>query len=204
MKKILLIASVFILLFSSVVYAKDAAQVFLLDDFEKAGNLVGGKSNTYEKEPSKSLAMRVSEEFYGNAGRSLMIKFDKKSEGGLYGTGGWCGYYTMLRSGAKYFDITPYKTLTFQVKGVKGDENFKIGLADRHWEELGDSVKSEDVVKYIPTGKITTEWQKAVVPLDVFFLDKKEVSSLAFCFESESFATGSAKGTVYIDDLRLE
>jgi len=180
------------------------AEPFLIDDFEKEGNLVGGKSNTYEKEPSKALAMRIPEEHFGSAGRALMIKYDKKAEGGAYGTGGWCGYYTMLRSGGKYFDITPYKAMTFQVKGVKGGENFKIGIADKHWEELGDSIKSEEILKYLPEGKITTDWQKATVPLEVFFLDKKEIASIAFCFEGDCFPTGAAKGTVYIDDLKLE
>lgn len=181
-----------------------AADPLLIDNFEKEGNLVGGKSNTYEKEPSKALAMRLSEQHYGAAGRALMLKYDKKLEGGPYGTGGWCGYYTMLRSGGKYFDATGYTAITFMVKGAKGNENFKIGLADKHWEELGDSIKSEAVSKYLPSGKITADWQKATVPLDVFYLDKKETASIAICFENDLFPTSAAKGTVYIDDLKLE
>lgn len=181
-----------------------AAEPFLIDDFEKEGNLIGGRSNTYEKEPSRALALRVTEENFGGTGRALMIKYDKKAEGGPYGTGGWCGYYTMLRSGGKYFDATAYKTITFQVKGAEGGENFKVGLADKHWEELGDSVKSEEIGKYLPEGKVTKNWQKASIPLDVFFLEYKEIASLAICFEGECFSTGAAKGTVYIDDLKLE
>jgi hypothetical protein len=181
-----------------------AADPFLIDDFEKEGNLLGGRSNTYEKEPSKALAMRIGEEHFGGAGRALMIKYDKKAEGGPYGTGGWCGYYTTLRSGTKYFDATPYKSITFQIKGQAGGENFKVGLADKHWEELGDSVKSEDITKYLPQGKVTTDWQKATVPLEAFFLEHSQIASLAICFVSECFPTGAAKGTVYIDDLKLE
>ena len=195
----ILLAGIFI--FTTTAYA---AEPFLIDDFEKEGNLIGGKSNTYEKEPSKALAMRVGEEHFGGAGRSLMIKYDKKAQGGPYGTGGWCGYYTTLRSGTKYFDATPYKSITFQVKGQTGSENFKIGLADKHWEELGDSVKSEDITKYLPQGKITSDWQKATVPVDAFFLERSQIASLAICFETECFPTGAAKGTVYIDDLKLE
>lgn len=181
-----------------------AAEPFLIDDFEKEGNLAGGRSNTYEKEPSRALAMRVSEQHFGDTGRALMVKYDKKAEGGPYGTGGWCGYYTMLRTGGRFFDVTPYKAITFQVKGEKAGENFKVGFSDRHWEELGDSIKSEEIGKYLPEGKITANWQKAVVPLDTFFLDQKEIASMAICFETECFPTGAAKGTVYIDDLKLE
>ena len=109
-----------------------------------------------------------------------------------------------MRSGAKFFDASIYKTITFQVKGAAGGENFKVGLADRHWEELGDSIKSEEIGKYLPEGKITNVWQKATIPLQAFFLDHKEIASLAICFESECFPTGAAKGTVYIDDLKFE
>ncbi len=181
-----------------------AAGPFLVDDFEKEGNCLGGKSNTYEKEPSKALAIRVNDEHFGDKGRALMIKYDKKAEGGPYGTGGWCGYYTMLRTGSKYFDVTDYKSITFQVKGAKGGENFKVGLSDKHWDELGDSIKSEEIGKYLPEGKVTANWQKAAVPLDVFFLDKKEIASIAICFEGDCFPEGAAKGTIYIDDLKLE
>jgi hypothetical protein len=193
-----------IIIMSIFALAAYAIEPFLIDDFEKEGNNLGARSNTYEKEPSRALAMRISEEHFGGAGRALMVKYDKKKEGGPYGTGGWCGYYTMLRSGAKFFDTTPYKAITFQVKGAAGGENFKVGLADKHWEELGDSVKSEDITKYLPEAKITTNWQKATIPLDTFFVEHKEIASCAICFENECFPTGAAKGTVYIDDLKLE
>ena len=190
--------------FFAFALAAQAAEPLLIDNFEKEGNSLGGKSNAYEKEPSRALAMRINEQHFGDTGRALMVKYDKKAEGGPYGTGGWCGYYTMLRSGARFLDIESYKSITFQVKGEKGDENFKVGLADRHWEELGDSIKSEQIGKYLSEGKITTNWQKAAIPLDAFFLDKKEIASLAICFENDCFPTGAAKGTVYIDDLKLE
>jgi len=182
-----------------------AVEPLLVDNFEKEGNLIGGKSNTYEKEPSRALAMRIPEEHFGEAGRALMLKYDKKATGGPGDTGGWCGYYTIVRSGDKYLDITGYKAITFMVKGAVGGENFKVGLSDRHWEELGDSIKPQDVTKYLPEGKITAAWQKATIPLDAFYLDKKEIASIAICFESDCFQpSGAAKGTVYIDDLKLE
>ena len=205
-RKILFFFILFFLL-SAIRYPLNAiyaAESLLIDDFEKEGNLAGGRSNTYEKEPSRALALRTDEEHFGGTGRSLMIKYDKKAEGGPYGTGGWCGYYTTVRRGAKFFDASGYKTITFQVKGAEGGENFKLGLADKHWEELDDSVKSDQIIKYLPQGKITKDWQKAVVPLDAFFVDYKELASIAICFEGDCFPTGAAKGTVYIDDLILE
>ena len=101
-------------------------------------------------------------------------------------------------------DGTGYKTLTFWVKGEKGGENFMIGLADRHWDKIGDSLKSEEIGKYVPAGKITTEWQKATIPLDVFFLDYGKLSSVAISFESDCFPEGKGEGVVYIDDITFE
>lgn len=176
----------------------------LVDDFNKNTNLFGGRTNVYQKAPSRALAIQTPSEYYGPGGKSLMLKYDKKGEGGPYGMGGWCGYYTLLKSGNNYFDASGYEAITFYVKGAKGDENFRVGMADRHWDRVGDSVKSEDIGNYLPNGKITTEWQKATVPLEAFFLDYKEVASIAICFETDCFPDGAGRGTVYIDTLRFE
>ncbi len=195
-----------IILLSVIIYPLSLgyAEELLVDNFEKAGNLIGGRSSTYEREPSRSLALRTDKEYFGDKGKALMIKYDKKSEGGPFSHGGWCGYYTLMRNGNRYFDASGFKNITFQVKGALGEESFKVGLADKHWEGLGDSVKSENIEKYLPGGKITTQWQKATVPLEVFFLEHKELASLAICFETECFPGGGSKGTVYIDDLKFE
>jgi len=180
------------------------AGTVVVDDFEdQTANKVGGRSNTYVMSPSRALAVKVTEGAHGGA-KALMIKFEKKDKGGPYDSGGWCGYYTLVKSGPRYFDATPYKSLTFWVKGAAGEEKFAIGLSDRHWDEVGDSVKSEEIGKYLPTGKVTTEWQQATVPLSVFMLEMKELASVAVCFEGSLFPGGAGKGTIYIDDLMFE
>ena len=180
------------------------AAAALMDDFEdQAANKVGGRSNTYVMAPSRALAVKVAEGAHGGA-KALMLKFDKKGKGGPYDSGGWCGYYTMVKTGPRTFDATAYQALTFWVKGATGDEKFMIGLADKHWDEVGDSVKSEEIGKYLSSGKITTEWQKATVPLSAFMLEKKELASVAVCFEGSLFPGGAGKGTLYIDDLMFE
>lgn len=180
-----------------------AAAPFLVDDFETASNTLNGRSNIYVQEPSRALQVRTKDQFHGGVS-SLMLKYDKKRAGGPYDSGGWCGYYTQVKSGRQLFDATPYTTLTLWVKGANGDECFMVGVADRHWDEVGDSVKSEAIGKYLPAGKITTDWQKATVPLSAFFVDMKELATIAFCFESACFPNGEGKGTIYIDDAQLE
>jgi hypothetical protein len=180
------------------------AGALLIDDFEEAaGNRLGGRSNTYVMAPSRSLALRA-ESGARVGSKALMLKYDKKDKGGPYDSGGWCGYYTLVKKGARYFDATPYRAITFWVKGEKGGENFVIGLADRRWEEAGDSVKSEPVTKYLASGQVTTEWQKATLPLSEFMLEMKELASIAVCFEGSVFPGGAGKGTVFIDDLMVE
>ncbi|MBI3333025.1 MAG: hypothetical protein HYZ93_02915, partial [Candidatus Omnitrophica bacterium] len=126
------------------------ADSLLIDDFESgSANKLGGRSNTYVQEPSRALALRVKEQAHAGAG-ALMLKYDKKGTGGPYDSGGWCGYYTLLNPGKRTFDATPYRAITFWVKGAAGGENFVVGVADQHWDEVGDSVKSEPIGKYLP------------------------------------------------------
>ena len=180
-----------------------AAPAVVIDDFEdQMANKIGGRFNAYMQAPSKSLAIK-SEGAHGGT-KALMVKYDKKGKGGPYDSGGWCGYYTLVKSGPRYFDATPYQSLTFWVKGGSGNENFMVGLADKHWDEVGDSVKSEEIGKYIPSGKLTTEWQKATIPLSTFMLEKKELASIAVCFEGSLFPDGAGTGTVYVDDMAFE
>ncbi|PJC46677.1 MAG: hypothetical protein CO036_01560, partial [Candidatus Omnitrophica bacterium CG_4_9_14_0_2_um_filter_43_12] len=103
-----------------------------------------------------------------------------------------------------YFDASNHSAITMWVKGDKGNENFMLGVADAHWDKIGDSAKSQEIGKYLPTGKITTEWQKAVVPMDEFFIDYSKFSSIAISFESDCFPEGQGSGRIYIDDIAFE
>ena len=192
-----------VLLFLGLGLSPVSAATLLVDDFEGASNKLGGHSSTYVMAPSRALALQADKE--GKAGsKALMLKYDKKPKGGPYDSGGWCGYYTLLKAGSRYFDATPYQALTFWVKGDAGSENFVVGLADKHWDDVGDSVKSEEIGKYLAAGKLTTEWQKATIPLSTFMLEMKELASIAVCFEGSVLPGGEGKGTVYLDDLTLE
>lgn len=201
----------------------------LVDDFEgeEVENKIGGRTNVFQKAPSKAMVSRREDTIEGRKTRVLMLRYDKQAEGGPYGMGGWCGYYTLLKkpghliapaatppaegaapqaekSEEEYLDGTGYTSITFWIRGDQGNESFMIGLADRHWDKIGDSVKSEVIGKYLPAGKVTTTWQKAVVPLDAFFVDYAKLGSIAFSFESDAFPDGKGAGTLYLDDVAFE
>jgi len=180
------------------------AEPFKIDSFDRATNRLGGKTGHYAKEPSRALALRTEGEFYGDSGKALLLKYDKKGEGGPYGNGGWCGYYNQVRKGQTFFDASAYQSITFYVKGAEGGENFKVGVADKEWYEIDDSVKSADIGNYLPEGKITTEWQKASIPLREFALRKSELATIVIAFETACFPKGAGRGTLYIDELAFE
>jgi len=184
----------------------------VIDNFQgnEVKNQLGGRANIYVQNPSRVMVSRSSIIVESNTPSTvLMLMYEKNKEGGPYGGGGWCGYYTLLkqiRNGEEdiYFDALPFETITFKVKGESGQENFVVGLADRHWDKVGDALKSLQIGQYLESGHITTNWQTAKIPLDEFFLDRTKLSSISFGFESTCFPDGSGTGTVYIDDLALE
>lgn len=198
------------------------AKTVIIDDFEAATitNSLGAKTNVFLKAPSKAMVSFRKDTRNGKPTAVLMLRYDKKAEGGPYDLGGWCGYYTLLKkahpalsiagAGAAeieeetYFDASNNSAITMWIKGDKGNENFVIGVADAHWDKVGDSVKSQEIGKYLPAGKITTDWQKAVLPLEEFFIDYSKLSSIAISFESDCFPEGQGSGKLYLDDIALE
>jgi len=202
--------------------AASALKAGMVDDFESGAitNLLGGRTNVYVKAPSKVMVSFRKDTINGKPTNVLLIRYDKKAEGGPNDLGGWCGYYTVLKSAhpdismkgatpaeieeVTYLDGSRYSKVTMLVKGDKGSENFVVGLADAHWDKMGDSIKSQEIGKFLPSGKITTDWQKAVIPFEEFFLDYSKLSSISISFESDCFPEGIGSGKVYIDDITLE
>jgi len=164
----------------------------LLDNFDHSSlNLLGRKANTYKKLPSICKASRTEDPRRGETGRSLKLDHDKQSTG-------WCGYFTLLNQvDGEYYDLTKYKSVSFFVKGKRGGETFEIGMADRNWLNIGDSLKAGQVDKYLPAG-ITTQWQEVKIPLDDFGkLDFSQMGSFVMNFNKKQ------KSAVYIEDLRF-
>lgn len=200
-----------------------AKDPILVDDFEgvEVKNLLGNRSNVFIKAPSKAMVSRREEVLEGKKSRVLMLKYEKKNNGGPFDSGGWCGYFTLLKSpGAlvaptpdnpnpppvedQYLDASSLKAVTFWVKGEQGDENFVVGLSDRHWDTIGDSVKSQEIGKYLPSGKLSTTWQKATIPLEEFFIDHTQLAAISIVFEGDLFPASGHAGVVYLDNVSLE
>ena len=185
-----------------------SADMLFIDDFNSAKrkNNLGNRSNTYQMAPSSAIIDFMTGTIEGSTSGILRIDYNKKSKEGPHWQGGWCGYYSILKDDAtnKYLDASGYNYISLWIKGKTGKENFAIGLADRRWDELGDSVKSNQIKAYIKNSKLTSTWQKVRIPLDEFSIDRQQLASIAICFESFCFPNGGGRGSVFIDNLALE
>jgi len=102
--------------------------------------------------------------------------------------GGWGGCICFLDG----IDVSKYEFLSFKVKGEVGGEKFEVGLKDTSGIE-----RKIQIEKF---AKITTQWQKVMIPLEEF--KGVNLSSL----ENISFGVNEThgKGTVYFDDIEVE
>ena len=187
------------------------AGIQTIDTFDRPVNLIGGTHNCYQAAPSKAVAKiqadKTDEEGVV-ANKYLKIRFDKANKGGKYGSGGWCGWYTLFYQPKdekpEYLEITDKQEIVFKVRGVKGDENFRVTLKDRQGEIDDAAPLPVDIGRFLPSGRVTKEWQEARIPLDMFTLNRKEVASFSINFERDCYPSGSASGTIFIDDLVFE
>ncbi len=164
----------------------------LLDDFDHSDlNLLGRKTSTYKRLPSFCITDRVPEPRVGSRGRSLRLQYTQDVTG-------WSGYYTLLNQvDGMYYDLEAYESVSFQVRGETGGENFEIGMADKNWLIIGDSLKAGQITDFLPEG-VTTEWQTVAVPLRTFGqLDLSQMGSFVINFNTRG------EQTIYIDNIKF-
>jgi len=188
-----------------------SAGVTVIDDFNGSVNLLGYKHNCYQSAPSRaseSIQTETVDEASSAPNKYLRINFRKRNTGGKYGRGGWCGWYTLLHASGTdaptYLNGEGKQMITFRVKGEKGGENFRVNLKDRKGQAEDRPPPATDIGAYLPEGQVTTEWQKAQVPLDSLDINVTELASFTINFEHDCYPDGAASGTIYIDDIGFE
>ncbi len=203
----MVMAKALILLAAVFQIAPAYGESLLIDDFQGSPvvNRLGNRANVFLRAPSKAMVSRREEVINGTRMQVLLLRYEKLNQGGPFNSGGWCGYYTLLKSPKNDgFDARGYEAVTFWVRGEGGHENFAVGLADRHWNRIGDSVKSQGIGAYLPAGKMTTQWQKATIALSEFYVDLSQLFSVAIVFEGDLYPGGGQRGTVYLSDIAFE
>lgn len=137
---------------------------FLVDNFGRSGrNRLGGRSLAFERPPSSA---RVSSERTEDGRPALVLAWDGASEG-------WAGVAVQLFLDAGegtgpcvYLDARNFSALGFWIRGEEGGERLTLKLADREWQERDDAMSLGPLTDYLPSGRVETRWQRAVVPLD--------------------------------------
>ena len=107
------------------------------------------------------------------------------------------------------FDITDYieeGNLTFWVRGEKGGERFQVGLDDKsNPNEKRYKTKMVEITDYIK--QITTEWQKASIPLKDFYAKEMNTQTILSVKINNSGIGESSENlniTLYLDDIIFE
>ncbi|MDH3455686.1 MAG: hypothetical protein OER90_02490 [Gemmatimonadota bacterium] len=85
---------------------------------------------------------------------------------------GFCGLWVQLYDfeappeGRRYLDARAFSTMSFWIRGRQGGERVLLKVADAVWEQREDALPIGDVSEFLPTGRMDTEWQQAVIPMD--------------------------------------
>jgi len=87
---------------------------------------------------------------------------------------GFCGLWVQLYDfeappdARSYLDAREFSTMSFWVRGRAGGERILLKTADAEWEQREDAVPIGEVAAFLPSGRIDTVWQQAVVPMESF------------------------------------
>ena len=169
------------------------ADIRRLDNFQALQNSCGGYRNAYFRHPSHAEARRFSVQADGD--RSLKIETDCRDEGFC---GVWVHLFDMRKQQPCSIDASPWKWLSFRVRGENGGEEFDVRITDECWSEKEDAITVGAVTDWLPQ-RVTRDWQTVNLPLSgLRGLDLTKLASVSFSF------TKPGRHMVYVDDLYLK
>ena len=110
--------------------------------------------------------------------------------------GTWCGIYINFRAPV---DVGARNAFSFWICGKRGAEVVIPGLKDTSIPDNAQAVHPmHPLSKYLAKGKVTTTWEKVIIPFDDFQqLDpKQKITSIVFEVEAQG-----SKGMIYLEDI---
>lgn len=170
--------------------------VFVISHFLQGNvNRLGGAFNEFYRSPSRAT---TAIETIAKGSRALMLSFDNQKTGYA---GLWIHLFRTLDPPQQriYLDLSDINFIVFSIRGEKGGESLDLNIADRIWERKEDSIRVGSIGDFIPSGRITRQWQQAWIPLDRLpaQINRRELAVLAFAVSKY------ASGRVYIKDLAV-
>ncbi len=157
---------------------------FLLSRFDRGNyNRLGGTFGSFAKAPSTGDARLLG----GNVG--LRFRFTQAEKGF---TGVWFHLFDDRASSAErtYLHTGAASHLTFEIRGLLGDEPLLLAVADREWLEKGDARAIGPVSAYLESGAVTRTWQRVLVPLSDIPPDVEHEELASLVLQVASKGTG--------------
>ncbi|MEW6238541.1 MAG: hypothetical protein AB1656_24405 [Candidatus Omnitrophota bacterium] len=136
--------------------------VSLFDDV--SANRLGGVFNAFQRHPSSATA---SLESTSDGRRALSMAYDKKENS-------YCGLWIHLFDSKAaeaqriFFDAKPLAFMSFWIRGGNGGEKILLRIADAEFLKKEDSLPIGEAGQFLPSGRIESYWQQAVVPIEKF------------------------------------
>ncbi len=169
---------------------------FIVDDFSGGNrNHLGGFFNAFEQSPSRARAALAA----APDGRfGLRLSYTREEQG-------FCGLWVHLFDVTRppheraFLDVRRLTTLSFWVRGSDGGERVLLKLADERWERLGDALTLGELGRFLPSGRVETDWQQAVVPLSALPEDLAPANLASIVLEG----LAPIRGEVYVSRLAL-
>ena len=172
--------------------AASAIEPLLVSDFngELPVTKQDGEIIARQRVPSAVKFRLDDETFHGESGKSLRVEFIR-----LRG-----GEECLLLLRIPGVDLTGYNALSFWVKGTEGGEIFDVGIRDAEMDRQEKlPANLEPIEKSLPGG-ITTEWQKAVIPLSkILGESSRQSGSILIVFNRIT-----KYSVIQIDDMAFE
>jgi hypothetical protein len=138
---------------------------FVVSDFAEGNRTpLGGYFGTFQRQPSSAQAV-VGRLTDGRRALELTCHHEDT---------GFCGLWIQLYDfeappdARRYFDGRAFSTVSFWIRGRDGGEQVLFKVADAEWEQREDALPVGPVTEFLPTGRVDTIWQQAVVPIGRF------------------------------------
>ncbi|TNE49395.1 MAG: hypothetical protein EP343_12010 [Deltaproteobacteria bacterium] len=168
---------------------------YVISHFDKGPkNRLGGYYNRFQRAPSSADAAVRSNKQGVNA---LILSYNKASSGFC---GMWMHFFSFKQNVTqrRYLNAKPFGYLSFWIRGTQGGERILLKMADAAWERKGDALPVGTLRSFLPNKRITTTWQRVMLPLK--HLPKKLDRSMLASFVLEAL---HGKGQVEVKTMAL-
>ncbi len=113
-------------------------------------------------------------------------------------------WYTALSKNPAFMNLTPYRYLSFRVKGKLGGEDFKLHISISHTGGFEREVRLSNYVTVKPDNQLATDWQTVRIPLTDLVSPNFMAQAASITFNFDNPRPSNATETIFVDDILFE